>query len=256
MYRRSTLACLLTLILGTAPVLAYTVVLRDGSRVEARDKYVIEGDKAIITLMSGTETFIDASEIDVEATEEANKHQLGNALVLEDGEFVQKKVVSGETKQRERLGDLIERGEASMRGTARPDGDVSAPRISTSTTDDTAALRREPLRDIDLAAAIKQRFSELGFDGVGVFQGTANTRPFVEVRTDSEASVFRSLEVAAEVLTSVREEFADQCDVLELVLTTSNQQRAGDFEIGPELAAALQADGADVPNLFVEHVRF
>ncbi len=245
------------LLLLAAPAAAYIVVLKDGSRIEAREAYVIEGDKAIITLQSGTETFIDASEIDVPRTEEANQANLGSVLVLEDGEFVSKSVrQGGETTRRERVSDLIERGDISMRSGSRTDlGDASdsAPAVSASTT--LEQFDRRPLRNIELSTAIKTAFQDRGLERVAVYQGTDAERAFIELTADSEASVFRGLEVAAEVLLAVRELFPDECSLFELLMATANRQRAGEFELTPEIAESLQGS-ADAASVFVRHVRF
>ena len=72
MYRRS-LTLTVLLVLGLAiPAHAYTIYLKDGSTLIAKEKYRVEEGKAIITLQNGTQTFIDASEIDVARTERTN----------------------------------------------------------------------------------------------------------------------------------------------------------------------------------------
>ncbi len=241
--------------LCAAPILAYTVVLKDGSQIQAREKYVIEGDKAIITLVSGTQTFLDASEIDVEKTELANEHDLGNALVLEDGAFVQKPITREEAKRQERVGDLIERGEASMRGTSRSTPATEA-RNSASSETRIEQVERRPFRDLKLAAEIMTGLTDRGIERAALYQGTEQGRPLVELKTDSEASVFRGLEVAAEVLLAVQELSPGSCEVVELLLTTSSQERAGEFELTTDLALALQDEEVDVASIFVRHVRF
>ncbi len=64
---------LVALLLVVSPLSAYTIVLRDGSTVQARGEYRVEGERAIITLQNGTETFLSLSEIDVERTAAANR---------------------------------------------------------------------------------------------------------------------------------------------------------------------------------------
>ena len=55
-----------------APAAAYTIFLKDGSRIVSREKYRIQGDRAIVILENGTQTFIKATEIDVARTDQAN----------------------------------------------------------------------------------------------------------------------------------------------------------------------------------------
>ena len=57
----------LLLIVLAAPLSAYTIYLKDGTRIVAKQKYRVDEDgKAIITLQNGTQTFIKSSEIDVD----------------------------------------------------------------------------------------------------------------------------------------------------------------------------------------------
>ena len=42
------------LLLIAAPLTAYTIYLKDGSRLIAREKYTLEGDRALIVLQNGT----------------------------------------------------------------------------------------------------------------------------------------------------------------------------------------------------------
>ena len=59
-----------SLLLATA---AYTIVLKDGSTLVAKEKYTVQNGRAIITLLNGTQTFVPADRIDVKRTEQANR---------------------------------------------------------------------------------------------------------------------------------------------------------------------------------------
>jgi len=87
---RSIRLLLLTLAFcATTPLFAYTIYLKDGSRLMADGPYRVEGEQAIITLQNGTRTSIAAAEIDEQRTVEANAGGYGAALVLDDGKFTQ-----------------------------------------------------------------------------------------------------------------------------------------------------------------------
>lgn len=64
---------LVALLVAVSPLSAYTIVLRDGSTVQAQSPYRVEGERAVITLQNGTQTFLSLSEIDVERTAAANR---------------------------------------------------------------------------------------------------------------------------------------------------------------------------------------
>src|SRR5450432_3788221 len=77
-------ALLLAVGLGAAsPVLAYNVKLKDGSIIFARTKYEVKGKKAIITLQNGTVVSYDLDLIDVPGTDQYNKDNPGNVLVID-----------------------------------------------------------------------------------------------------------------------------------------------------------------------------
>lgn len=235
------------------PAAAYTIYLKDGSRIIARHKYVVEGERAIITLENGTQTFLAAAEIDVKRSDGANASNLGSALIFEDGEFKERTGDEAPTPKRETVTDLIARGDATVQSGARTSADSSA--ATAPTTTNMESIKREPMRDIDLATAVKLAFSDRGLEDAAVYQGTEQDRPLIELVAESEASVFHGLELAAEALLVVREGHPG-CEVLELLITTSNHERAGEFALTAEMAEQIKGKEVELAAFFVEHVRF
>jgi hypothetical protein len=253
MHRKTLIVLLLAACLA-APAAAYTIYLKDGSRIIAKDKYKVEGDKAIIVLESGTQTFLSYAEIDVARSDAANQSNLGGALIFDDGKFVDRSEVEPETNDDpSTVGDLIERGTATMRGLPREEGAAELPIVpgGPAATDSTL----EPLRNIELAATLKAAFTVRGVSGASTFQGTER-HPLVELQADSEASVFRNLELAADVLLEVQDQHPGACEVLEVLMLTSNKQRAGEFALTTEMAEAIAAKSIEMSTFFVRHVRF
>lgn len=238
----------------SAPAAAYTVILKDGSQLIAQKAPDMEGDKAIIILQSGTRTSIAADEIDIERTREANRHELGSAMVLEDGEF------KGQTvevePQEERLTDLANR---RPRGGAANRAPVARTPIGGRSGTGGSALagqERTPYRNLEVLEAIQGAFRSQGVDSAKVYQGTSTDRLLIDIETNSEAAVFRSIKVAAGALTHVRTNISAAIDAFELVLTTGNRSRAGEFVMTTEDAAALTNGEIEVSNYFVSQVRF
>jgi hypothetical protein len=258
-FRRSPCRALLVLgclLLAALPAGAYTIYLRDGSRLLAREKYQIENGRAIIVLQNGTTTFIAAGEIDVQRTEQANRNNLGTAVVLEDGKVTESAappppppkptlsdlIASRSTAPRERP-EVRRTGEASEASGRTPAGFV-----------DLRTVPRSPLPQLDLAAQIQQLYRGLGVEEVAIFRGTEADRPLLEITTNSEASIFRSLEASAQVLIQLRQQ--RRVGALELLLMTAARDRAGQFVITPELAGELADKRADTAAFFVRHVQF
>lgn len=245
--------------LGTvAPALGYTVFLRDGAKVIAREAYRVDGDKAIIVLVNGTETFIDAAEIDVERTRDANQSNLGDALVLEGGEFTQ---IKGEPREQgpQSLRDLIARGDIQISGPpqARREGsrsDTEEVRQTAAGYTDLRTLGREPFGDLTLAEELLSRLREKGVETAAVWRGTTADRPLVEIEASTEAGVFRAMTASAR---SLLEMAADHPEIstLEIWIGTQSRQRAGQFVLDLENASEL-AGGMTPSEFFVRHVQF
>ena len=260
--RRKLTALAFALLLAAAagPLAAYTVYLKDGSKIVAREKYEVDGERAIIILQNGTRTFIELAQIDVEKTEQLNRSDYGTAVVIDQGKTKTLDEGAGGPPRDRRLGDLIaERGQGmrklpeARRTAPVPEGTVVK---TPGGWPDLATLPRRLLSDPQLAADLEGFFSGQGVQGVKVFQGTSGNRAFVDVPAGSEAAVFRSLAVAAQALLAARERSGDRLTALELLMTTPGQERAAQFTLTPELAQDLAARRQEVSAFFLAHVQF
>jgi hypothetical protein len=249
----------LALALVAAPLAAYTVYLKDGSKILAKEKYRVDGDKAIITLVNGTDSFLQLSEIDVPRTEEANQNDYGTAVVLEG--VTPPKTPPPAAENDKSLSELIQERGTAMR--ELPEARREEP------TADEAGLPRTPGGWIDLTGFPRQPYSEdnvagelktflhsQGLDSAKVFQGTAPGRPFLEIPAGSEAGVFRALAVCANALLHARDLFGERVKALELLMLTPNQERGGQFLLTPEEAADLAARRVEVAAYFLHSVEF
>jgi hypothetical protein len=54
----------------------------------------------------------------------------------------------------------------------------------------------------------------------------------------------------------LREARPDQVEALELVMTTPDRERAGQFVVTPETAAQLMTKEVDIATFFLAHVQF
>lgn len=243
------IALMLLAAAAATPALAYTVYLKDGSRLVASEPPVIEDGEAIITLQSGTRTSIAAAEIDLERTREANKDDYGTALVLEEGSFTE---LNDENigQRRGRLSDAAAGPSIGSRPRARR-------RTSLSPGDALENWQRVPYRaNLDLAFEILAVFRGQGIEQVGLYQGTQEDRLLIELAANSESAVFRGLKITAGALSRVRGLYPDDIAAVELVMATSQRERAGQFVITPEDAARLLADDTELSSFFVDNVRF
>lgn len=243
----------LLLLLGlaalAAPALAYTVYLKDGSRLVASEPPVIEDGQAIITLQSGTRTSIAASEIDLERTREANQDDYGTALVLEEGSFTDLNE-DNIGRRRGRLSEVASGPTVGSRPRARR-------QLAAGSGEDLESWQRIPYRaNLDIATEVLEVFRGQGIDQVGIYQGTAEGRLLIELLANSESAVFRGLKIAAGALSRVQGLYPDDVSAIELVMTTAQRDRAGQFVITAEDAAELLAEGTELSSYFVTNVRF
>ena len=249
---RRTLSVALIALLAAAPIAAYTIYLKDGSRLIAKEKYTLDGERALILLQNGTQTFLAASEIDVPRTEAANRNNYGTAMVLEDGKFIEAAPTT-EAQRQESLTDLAGRTQTQPREQARR----SVPTRPTSGDYlDLLSSQRQPFRNLDLSAEIQEVFLAQGVAAVQLSQGTAADRVLLEVTTDSEASVFRALEVAADALLHVRTRTSAPVAAFEIVLVTSSGARGGQFLLTPGMASELADGEIELPAFYVQNVQY
>jgi len=259
-------------LLLASPLAAYTIYLKNGQTIQAKGKYRIEKGKAYITLSNGTQSFIDAKEIDVQRTETQNKSDYGgNAVILDQGTPGKNQMTPPPPAQK-KLSELIASREASRELPGRRDKPAAPGTSATSATSantagkpavktragftDLTTLSRRPFAQADVLSELQQFFHGQGVDDVEVFAGTQGDRPLVEVTTSSEGAVFRALSIGANALLHIRDRFPNRVGALELSLVTPSKERAGQFVLTPEMASDLVAKKVEPPVFFVENVQF
>lgn len=257
--RRVGLAALLsmTALLAAGPLAAYTIYLKDGSTVQAKGKYRIEGNRAYIVLANGTQSFIDAREIDVKRTDAANKADYGgNAVILQEAA-----PPTDGTKAlppQRRLSDVIAKRGSELPGPQREPvkvAPVDAVKTKSGNPDFTTLPRRmyEPA---EIANEIRQFFLGQGVSEVIIYTGTQPSHPLVQVTVGTENGVFKGLAVGANAVLHIRDRFPGKVDAFDLLLVTATGERGGQFVLTPEMASQLVAKKVQLASFFVENVQF
>lgn len=252
-----TLVLAAALILVAGPALAFTVFLKDGASIVAKEEYRIEGDRIIITLPNGTETFLSLDEVDLERTDEFNKTNIGNAVLIEDGKV--KALPSEQPVERNTLRDLIVSGQAQPR--IRPEArrenrvETSGPQQTLGGYLDLNSLRRQAYGDLEFMSELRSYFTSQGLEAQ-IFRGSQGDRPLVQVVTSSESSVFKSLQVAAQAMVQMSDRYGSRVGHVELLLQTPRGTPAGQFVLTPDLAAEINRNAVDVSVFYVENVQF
>lgn len=244
--KRFWIATATLLLLAAAPLAAYTIYLKDGSHIIAKQKYRIEGKHAIIILPSGTESFLDVDQIDIEKTRAANHSNYGTALVLNNGKLTNSKPATPAPKG-PTLGDLIEERRVG-------------PNVGLSEGAQTRAVQHKmapkPYPNTEIVDRITSFLSAQGLTHVTVLRGERLERPRIDIATDSESAVFRALEAGAKLLAQLRQDHPNSVLALSLHLHTSKGEHAGNFILTPERASELLGGQEEVSEFYVRHVQF
>jgi hypothetical protein len=259
LFRRAGLCALVsvTVMLAAGPLVAYTIYLKDGSAIQAKAKYRIEGNRAVILLPNGTESFIDVQKIDVRRTDAANKSDYGgNAVILQ--EAAPSTDGTPAPPPQRRLSDVI-----AKRGTELPEPQRGTSRSlalegvkTRSGSTDLSSLPKRPYQPEEIAEEIRQFFLTQQVPEVTVYVGTQPSHPLVQVTVDGESSVFRGLAVAANGILHIRDRFPGKIDAFDLLLVTEAGERGGQFVLTPEMASDLVSKKVQLAAFFVENVQF
>ncbi len=267
MVRRS-LVSLVLLGLLSVPSFAYTVILKDGSRIQAKKKYRVAGKNAMITLINGSESFMPLSDIDVAATDKANQNDYGGtAVVLDEGSRTQTAPPPAAPSRGGSLADLIKSREVSTRlpepsvrppSSQLPTGGTTSsrptpPRAIPGRVETTPKSNHRPYPNSAISDALAAYFRGQEIEDFRLFAGSRSGRVLVEATTASEASAFKMLTVAANALLELK---SPEVAALELQMSTPGGERAGTFLITPEQATQLSTNKIEVSAFYVQNVQF
>lgn len=250
--------CLLLALGLASPASSYILFLEDGRQMQIKEKYERDGDRVIVVLPSGSQAFLDASEVDFEKTEQVNQENLGSAVLLE-GVGEEEERQKPPPPDEESLGDIIASRQQGLslpppRRRDRP-SQVKVPRTGAGFLD-LMTMARRPYTDGEVTSELLRYLKGQGVEEVKMFQGSREDRPLLEVVANSEASVFKVLKDAANALVQLEDRFPERITGFELLMVTDAQIRAGQFVMTPELANELVSGSVDGPTFFLRYVQF
>lgn len=255
--RRVAVILVAALILAAPLSAAYMIILKDGSQIEAREKYKVVNGRAVITLKNGTQTFVAADKIDVAKTEAYNKQYSGQVVLPGDP---QGPVAVETPASRDRvLVDLANRSASpapANRRQAAPEPATGKGVKTLAGYVDLASVPRREFTYLEISSEIVQFFRSQGVEDLAIYAGTKPDRPLIEIVAGSEGSVFKALAVAANALLHVRDRFGGKVGAFELLLATPARERAGQFVLDQQMATDLVAKNVDVTTFYVSNVQF
>ncbi len=233
------------LVVASAAQAAYVVVLKNGSRVVARERYQLKGSSVVVTLRNGTLTSIPLAHVDLEATEKLNAQNLGDATPLEWVDAARPTPVPTPTPSVASLGRIIP-------GLARPENDAARPTPTPGIS----------LRDVEYPDKQVERAFEEGLERyhLYLYRTSMGSQPrylFVEVRVNGQAEVVKVLQAITATYHVLAESAPDRApERVELQMLNESGKEAGLFRLSPADAAELATAKTTAEEFFVHKVIF
>ncbi len=252
-------AFLLALTLGWAGTAAATYVIytKDGKRIEAQEKPVVQGKRLVYTNPLGTPQSIAIDEFDQERSDRVNKEGLGNAYVLDDPGASRSSLPSPEEKKPS-LSEYIRLHGRKDVDTARPDA-PQGELVKTMRQEGARAIRAAApeaptiVMDPQITEAFMRAMDGSNVKSVKLTQIASGVR--VSATTENEQQVFLALVACARGLKESRAA-GKALDKAEVVFVTSTGESAARFDLSPNDADNLLTGRVTPARFFVSNVVF
>jgi hypothetical protein len=258
-------AFIAALLLAGSPLLGYTIFLKDGSKLEARQKYTVSGATALITLPSGAQTTLPMAQIDVARTQASNATDYGDATIVNQPPPAAAPAASQPPAPS--LAELASRGHglpppapraAATAAPATPVVEIAKGAFTHTTAGFVDFLRapRTPVMHVALGATLSDALHAHGVENAAIYEGSAPRRLLIEITTNSEGAVFQAVNAAARAMADVEAKQPGALEGVELFLATDRRARAGQFFITPARAQELTSRQIDLTGFYVKYVEF
>ena len=237
--KKPLIAAALATLAATQLFANYWVVMKDGTRYEAKAKWTMVNGKATITLTNGNVLSLDPNTIDVAKSEQTTR--------LGGGELLGVEQAPATSSEKSTLGNTIRLRKLppSQPAAPAPAAPVEAPPTI------------EP--GIALGADVISKF-ERAFENVGIFEhkliATGPHSLRADLTADNEDKVFNTLTATAFLMMHNAGIPGAQIDAVDLFLKTTTGGAAGRFHVTHDDAQALEAKTITPQSYFVMKVLF
>lgn len=239
-----------TLIAGQSFAADYIVVLTNGTKYVATEKWTMRNGKAIIKLKNGQSLQLDPALIDPAKSEAATKNPMGNLTVL----GVESAPTAPRAKQGPSLGDVTK---------LRRQQNTPSPATATPATRQAGRAGAAPTTPLasgagvgnDVLSKFTAAYENVGLYEYTVTSGSPNTVR-AEVTADNEQKVFNAISATSFVMTRSPAVTGTRIDLVELFMKTTNGGSAGRFLMSREDAEAVDKKQITRENYFVAKVVF
>ncbi|MEE4272605.1 MAG: hypothetical protein V2I67_13075 [Thermoanaerobaculales bacterium] len=232
-----------------ASAAGYVVILKNGHKIRCREPMQIEGDIALITLVTGTVSSYPVDQIDLIETERYNQQGLGSAVEIE--ELVVRDQRLATPTPRQSLGSYV-----SINAMEK-NPELATTLAPTPTPTPGIRLQTYPYHDERVTRAFEKVFAD---EKLYLYHTSGGTHPkyfFVQAVTDTEQQVFHALESVCRAFFLIRQADPEIApEVVELQMVQTSRKAAGTFRITPEAAEELLNGTVSVQNFYIRNVIF
>ena len=223
----------------------YVLILRNGARVVAKDKYQVKGPNALFVTKIGTYTSIPLSQIDVAATDKANSQGLGDAQLLDWVDAKKVEPTPTPTPPITALGHIQE-------GVAAKVGEAALPTPTPGIT-----FRETRYHDPQVDEAFQQGLESYHLYLYRTSQGTKPGYLFIEISVNGQPETLKALMAVAETYELLAKKAPDRLpERVELQMLNEAGKEAGVFRLSVADAAELATGKVTPENFYVQHVIF
>jgi hypothetical protein len=227
----------------------YVVILKNGHKIRCAEPMRVEGELAIITLVTGTMSSYPVDQVDLIETERYNQQGLGDAVEIEDL-AVYGDVLPTPTP-RLSLGNFV-----TLESLER-NPELKTTLAPTPTPTPGIRLQTYPYHDERVTRAFEKVFADEKLYLYHTSGGTQQKYFFVQAVTDSEDQVFHALRVVCEAFYLIRAADPEIApEVVELQMVQTSRKPAGTFRITPNDAASLLNGSTSVQSFYIRNVIF
>ena len=234
------------LLLAAQQALAvYVVILRNGARVVAKEKYKVQGPNAVFVTKNGTFTSIPLDQLDVEVTDKVNSQGLGDAQLLEWVDAKKLLPTPTPTPPVAALG-RIKAGVAAKEGAAaRP---TPTPGVM---------FREARYRDSKVDLAFQQGLESYHLYLYRTSEGTKPAYLFIEIQVNGQPETIKALQAVTATYQLLVQKAPDRLpERVELQMLNEAGKEAGVFRLSADDAAELVSGKVTPESFYVQHVIF
>jgi hypothetical protein len=238
---KKTLTIIACTFLLAAPAFArYIVVLKNGTRYNAREKWTVKNGKALVLLDNGQSLQLDPALIDVAKSEQLTKIGVQGANVIDLNADPSKP----QTSTQPSLGSQIK-----LRKTPQqPQAAAPEPKPSTTAIAPGAGT---------MSASVIDKFQR-AYENVGIFEHKIESNGAralrAELTVDTEERVFNAISATSFLMVRNAGENGAQIDMVELFMKTGTGGAAGRFQMSRADAEALDKRTMSQQEYFVRKV--